>query len=290
MGLGMSGQRFKAAFHPGHSGFVPMNTIYTELHAFPLASVDSASHTAAALPLNVCRQRKQRLVTTAEEQEKRKAYLAKVVHELRTPLTCINGVIALLEQQVLGELNDEGRRMVPQLKQTCTRMARLVDEIMDLEKLRSGKLALNRRTVDVKANINQVVATIQPIAESRSIIVKTKKLNVFADADRVAQVLMNFIANAIKNSPDNSTIEVKAELLGEYVKISVRDQGTGIAADMLPRIFDLYEQVDSLTSNHGWGVGLALCKELIAAHDGQIGVTSKPGTGSCFWFTIPIAK
>lgn len=268
-------------------GFVPMNTISTELHAFPLASVDSASYANGPISLELCRQRKTTLKGASEERAKRKDYLAKVVHELRTPLTCINGVIALLEQQVLGELNEEGRKMVPQLKQTCTRMARLVDEIMDLEKIRSGKLALNRRSIDITEIINQVVSTIKPIAENRTIVVKSKKLNCIADADRIEQILTNLIANAIKNSPDSTTIVVKATLAGSFIKVSVKDQGTGISEEMLGRIFDLYEQIESLSSNRGWGVGLALCKELVNAHKGQIGVTSKVGAGSCFWFTIP---
>ncbi len=277
-------QRFLSDIH----GFLPMNIITSELHALPLASVDSASYANGPISLELCRKRKITLKSASEERAKRKAYLAKVVHELRTPLTCINGVIALLEQQVLGELNEEGRKMVPQLKQTCTRMARLVDEIMDLEKIRSGKLALNRRSIDVTEIINHVVSTLRPIAENRTIVVKSKKLSCIADADRVAQILTNLIANAIKNSPDSSTIIVKVASAGAFIKVSVTDQGTGISADMLERIFDLYEQIESITSNQGWGVGLALCKELVSAHKGKIGVTSKLGAGSCFWFTIPI--
>lgn len=269
-------------------GFVPMNIISTELHAFPLASVDSASYANGPISLELCRKRKITLKSASEERAKRKAYLAKVVHELRTPLTCINGVIALLEQQVLGELNEEGRKMVPQLKQTCTRMARLVDEIMDLEKLRSGKIALNRISIDITEIINQVVSTMKPIAENRTIVVKSKKLSSVADADRIAQILTNLLANAIKNSPDASIIVVKVAQAGSFIKVSVTDQGTGISEDMLERIFDLYEQIESLSNNQGWGVGLALCKELVTAHKGQIGVTSKLGSGSCFWFTIPI--
>ena len=116
-------------------------------------------------------------------------------------------------------------------------------------------------------------------------------LQIYADADRIGQVIINFINNAIKYAPESDEINVDVTQIGEFVKFSVNDQGAGIAQDKIPHLFDRYFRVDSAGSQYsGLGLGLYICSEIIKKHLGEIGVNSEAGKGSSFWFTLPISK
>lgn len=219
-------------------------------------------------------------------------FIAQIVHELRTPLASISGVLCMLEEGILAKLTGKGRTLVSQLKLTCKRMSKLIDDLLDLEKLQAGKFRLERKAVYLPALFSKVIEGMLPIADRRKISFEAGELCCNADEDRLIQVLINLLANAIKNSPDGSEIKIIAEKTASgSVLISVKDQGRGIPADKLEAVFELFEQVDMLDSKlrGGSGLGLAVCKAIVKEHGGEIGVESKLGAGSRFWFSIPAA-
>lgn len=219
-------------------------------------------------------------------------FIAQVVHELRTPLASISGVLCMLEEGILAKLTGKGRTLVSQLKMTCKRMSKLIDDLLDLEKLQAGKFSLELKPVYLPALLSRVVEGIMPIAESRRVSFESGQLSCFADEDRLIQVLINLLANAIKNSPDGSSIKILAEETANGVQISVIDHGRGIPQDKLEKVFELFEQVDLLDAKlrGGSGLGLAVCKAIVNEHGGEIGVESQLGQGSRFWFSIPLQR
>lgn len=228
-----------------------------------------------------------------EESIDHHEFVARLVHELRTPLACISGVVSLLEDGLLGELNGNGNKVVAQTKQVCKRMSRLIDDMLDIEKIRAGKFSLACKSISLEGLLNTVVESLRPIAGKREIIVEANDLQFWADEERISQVLFNLLSNAIKNTNDGSTIKLRAQKVGgNMVKIKVIDKGCGIPADKINKIFDAFEQVQcaATKSKGGTGLGLAIAKSIITEHGGKIGANSRLGKGSTFWFTLPAEK
>ena len=231
-----------------------------------------------------------RKVSAQEEfSRKHRDFIAQLVHELKTPLASLTGVMSMLEEGILGQLNLQGSKTTARIKQTCKRMAKLLDEMLDLERLQAGKFTLECKSVSLHSVLKSVVESARPLAENRRITFAVPRgLSCIADEDRLIQVALNLLSNAIKNSPDCSSITVRAEQLGSGVRISVEDQGRGIPEAKISRIFEVFEQVDIRDSkNGGTGLGLAICKAIVQEHGGQIGVCSQLGKGCRFWFTLP---
>ena len=222
-------------------------------------------------------------------------------HELRTPLTSIQAGLSLFQSQVIDSTSPEGEATIEIMADSVDHLVRLVNDIFDLERLRSGKLGLEKSYCDVQPIIQQAIAQLQALAQQKEIQIKVSSppFLIYADKDRILQVLINLLSNAIKFSLPAGQIELSVESLISqtdedslpipWVKFSIRDRGRGIPTQHLESIFESFQQVDSSDAREkeGFGLGLSICRNIVESHGGQIWVESVVKQGSTFYFTIP---
>lgn len=217
-------------------------------------------------------------------------FISIVSHELRTPLTAIRGSLGLLATGIYDSKPEKARRMLEIALTDSDRLVRLVNDILDLERLDSGQVALEKTLCDAVQLIQQAVETVQSIANQASITLRVIPVSaqVWAAPDAIIQTLTNLLSNAIKFSPANSTITLTAQPQLDVVLFQVQDQGRGIPADKLQTIFGRFQQVDVSDSRQkgGTGLGLAICQSIIQQHNGRIWAESTLGEGSTFYFTL----
>jgi len=222
----------------------------------------------------------------------RNEFVSLVSHELRTPLTSIRGALGLVASGRLGSLPDDGQEMLDIAVRNTERLGRLLDDILDLERMDSGKLTLDRQPQSARGLAEQAAAAMRPMAEQASVRLKLAgpEAIVFADPYRVVQALANLLGNAIKFSPPATTVWVTAQPRRGEVLFRVKDQGRGIPPDKLETIFGRFEQVDSSDARDkgGSGLGLAICRSIVEQHGGRIWVQSTVDEGSIFSFTLPL--
>jgi PAS domain S-box-containing protein len=232
-------------------------------------------------------------ITQRKELEKMKdEFISVASHELRTPLTSLRASLGLLSTGRLGVLSEQGQRLLGFAVTDTDRLVRLVNDILDLERLRFRKMTLIRQICDAAELLQRVVGIMQPIAQKAGVTLSIVpvSLSVWADCDRIIQVLTNLLSNAIKFSPQGSTICLSAEQQGNQILFQVKDQGRGIPVEQLEIIFEPFKQVDASDSRQkgGTGLGLAICRSIIQQHGGLIWVQSTLGQGSTFCFTLPM--
>lgn len=214
-------------------------------------------------------------------------------HELRTPLTSIRGYAEFLEDAVAGPINLQQLAYVQQIQAGTERLQRIVDDMLDFARLEAGTFQLVPRGSDLAEVVRTEVASLAPQATNAQVSLEVRlpeaPLAAHFDPQRIGQVLLNLIGNALKFTPQGGRITVTAKRLGEHVQVAVTDTGIGIAEENLPHLFSKFYQVNpSLTREHGGaGLGLSITKALVEAHRGELGVESTPGLGSTFWFTLP---
>ncbi len=233
-------------------------------------------------------------IAERREIEKVKSdFVAIVSHELRTPLTSIRGSLGLIEGGVAGEVPPRASQMVAIARANADRLIRLVNDMLDLSKIEAGGVELRIVPLDPGELLDAVFAEIRGVADaSRVRLVRAGSPGAprcLGDRDRVLQVLNNLLSNAIKVTPPEGAVEA-AVGPGEdgRVRFEVRDQGPGIPAAEIHRIFDKFRQVDPAGRDRsGTGLGLPICKAILEEHEGAIGVDSEPGRGSTFWFELP---
>lgn len=232
-------------------------------------------------------------------------FISIVSHELRTPLTAIHGSLGILESGIYHNNCEKFNHLISIALNNSDRLVRLVNDILDLERLESQKTELVKEACEVTDLIEQAVETVQPLADTAKIHLDWTPLpvSVWAAPDAIVQTLTNLLSNAIKFSSAGSTVSVWAEVVEAmekvkenihtplpYILFSIHDRGRGIPADKLETIFGRFQQVDVQDSRHkgGTGLGLAICKSIVQQHQGQIWVESVWGTGSSFYFTLPV--
>jgi PAS domain S-box-containing protein len=221
-------------------------------------------------------------------------FVSTVSHELRTPLTSIRGSLGLLAAGVLGDLSPQVRDIVRLAERNTVRLTALINDILDFERLESGRVQMQIADVDLQPLFEQSLDSVRPVADERRIALHGSPtgLRLRADADRVVQILINLLSNAIKFSPPGREVRVWAEQKDKaWVRVLVKDQGQGIPDSHQQRIFERFAQVETSDKRDkgGTGLGLAICKAIVEHHGGRIGVDSEPGVGSTFWFEIPAA-
>ncbi|MBI3795653.1 MAG: PAS domain S-box protein [Deltaproteobacteria bacterium] len=219
-------------------------------------------------------------------------FVSVVSHELRTPLTSIRGALGLLTSGLVGALPDKGQRMLEIALNNTDRLIRLINDILDIERMQSGKVTLQCKLCDAALLLGQAVDEMQAMADKAGVTLALapQSLRLWADPDRLVQTLTNLLSNAIKFSPPGGTVSVRVVRQDKEAICTVQDQGRGIPADKLETIFERFQQVDTSDARHkgGTGLGLAICRSIVQQHGGRIWVESRVGTGSTFSFTVPL--
>jgi PAS domain S-box-containing protein len=228
-------------------------------------------------------------------EQMKSEFISIASHEMRTPLTAIHGVIKLLSAGRLGELSESGAKMAEMALRNGDRLVRLVNDILDLERMESGRDEINRQPCDSSELIRQTIDSLSSMAQAQGIrlVTVSPSIELLADRDRIIQTLSNLLSNGIKFSPANSTIWISAQLEQQNVLFSVKDSGRGIPKEQLETIFERFQQVDASDSRQkgGTGLGLAICRHIVEQHQGKIWAESEgiDGQGSTFFFTLPQA-
>ncbi len=248
-------------------------------------------------------------ITEQSKMEQIKAeFISIVSHELRTPLTSINGALELLALGLLSSESDRGQQAIEIASKEAERLTRLVNDILDLDRLESGKLRLELKPCNL-ADLMLYAGEFMQLAATEANIrleIEPLQLPLVVDSDRITQVLTNLLSNAIKFSPSGSAIWLTASFvqsadrtqsqeptsLTTFVQLTVRDQGRGIPTDKLASIFERFHQVDASDSRKkgGTGLGLAICRSIVQQHGGTIWVESTLDQGSQFHFTLPLSS
>lgn len=230
-----------------------------------------------------------------QEASRRKQELqAMVTHDLRTPLTSIRLSLSLMLQGAVGDLSERALKTVKSSERNCSRLIRLINDLLDIEKLESGNFQLDKRPQHVALLFEAVEDATADFAKDKNInlVFSEPQFTVLADGDRIVQVIVNLVSNSIKFSEKDSTVWIDATQTPDSVELSVKDEGRGIPSDKLPKIFDRFHQVSAEDGarGKGTGLGLSISKALVEAHGGTIGVESELGKGTRFWMRLPASE
>lgn len=241
---------------------------------------------------------------SAELQKKQ--LIQTVSHDLRSPLTSVRGILTLLSAGAMGELPERANQKIAMAESDIERLIKLINDLLDLEKMSSGGDKLEVTEIPAKRLIERSVNSVAMLAEAKRLNISrgADPVNILGDEDRLLQVLINLLSNAIKFSPDGGEIEIEAEIDSgidaksekgttdaSMVKVSVSDRGRGVQEGDRLKIFERFSQVEREDAAIGGsGLGLAICKSIVELHSGTLGVDGREGGGSIFWFKVPASK
>jgi signal transduction histidine kinase/CheY-like chemotaxis protein len=237
---------------------------------------------------------KERLFRQAEESSRLKEeFLATISHELRTPLSAILGWARMLR---MGQLSEENAaKALDTIERNARAQAQLVDDLLDVSRIITGKLRMNVQPADPNSFIEAAVEAVKPAADAKGVrihkVIDTGLISIPGDPVRLQQVVWNLLSNAIKFTPRGGHVQIRSERVNSHLEIVVSDTGQGIAPDFLPHVFDRFRQADQKTSRHhgGMGLGLAIVRHLVEMHGGTVHANSKgEGHGSTFTVMLPI--
>jgi signal transduction histidine kinase len=218
--------------------------------------------------------------------------VATVAHELRTPLTSLHMSIHLCLEQSAGPLTDEQGILLSSAREDCERLRLLADELLDMGRLASGRVALELEPTAPEDLAQRAWSSFRPIAEDKRVTLEFAVPGalgrVSADRERVHRVFSNLLSNALRHTPAHGTVSLAARRDAAAVRFEVVDNGEGIPAEYLGQVFEKFVRGPG-RQRTGNGLGLCIARDIVAAHGGQIGVSSEVGKGSTFWFTLPSA-
>jgi signal transduction histidine kinase len=220
-------------------------------------------------------------------------FVNMVSHELRTPLGAIGGYAALLEEEIHGPLTEGQRKFIGRIRHNQLHLLRLVNELLDLAKIEAGQFPLKIASAPVPAVIEGVSSMIEPQVRAKQLQFEAhcgdERLCVLADRERVEQILLNILANAVKFTPAGGSITISTSHSDDEVFLHVRDTGVGIPAEKVEEVFQPFVQIHTRTPgmSRGTGLGLAISRELARAMGGDLAVKSEPGKGSTFTLCLP---
>ena len=224
--------------------------------------------------------------------ELRNDLVATVAHEFRTPLTSLRMALHLVTEEVVGSLTPKQSELLFAAREDCERLQTIVDDLLNLARIESGRIDLHKRRVAPLSIIDAVVDVHRAAAEQASVTLRSEVLpslpEVFADPDRLHLVFSNLVTNAIRHSPAGGEIVVRATESAAFVRFDIADQGPGIPREHQRALFEKFFRVPG-SPEGGSGLGLFISKGLVQAHGGDIGIDSEAGSGATFWFTIPVA-
>ncbi|HVU67292.1 MAG TPA: GAF domain-containing sensor histidine kinase [Ktedonobacteraceae bacterium] len=237
--------------------------------------------------------------------------LSTASHEMRTPLTTIKGNLQLSQRRVSAlakrsaqspETLEGLQRIELPLREALRnfdRLERMISELLDYSRIQANKFNLREQTVNLVEIVRDIVENARKTMDERAIVLtlpEQEMLPIYADKDRIGEVIHNYLTNAHKYSPLERPIEVSLSVMDEQARVAVRDEGTGIPPEQQPHVWERFyrvpgiEVVEQSMSDSNLGLGLYLCQEIIGLHHGQVGIESTPGQGSTFWFTLPLAE
>jgi PAS domain S-box-containing protein len=254
-----------------------------EIMLSPLQSAEGLLVTAAIRDISV-----RRHVERLKDE-----FVSTVSHELRTPMTSISGSLSLLVGQWASVMPGSAARLLTIANKNSQRLVRLINDILDIEKLEAGRVVFNMSRVQLLPLVKQMIEANRSFAEGYSVNVRLEAISadadVSADSDRLAQVITNLLSNAVKFSPAGEEVLVAIVRNGEMVRLSVRDHGCGIPADFRPHVFEKFAQADATSSKQkgGTGLGLSIVKQIVERLRGDIGFEDAPGGGAIFYVDLP---
>ncbi len=235
-------------------------------------------------------------ITAEVEADRAKSeFISTVSHELRTPMTSIKGYADLLMLGMAGPLSDQQKHFIGIIRNNAERMVALVNDLLDISRIESGRVQLDLRAVHIHEVVGQVVSTLQGRAQNKNIALQVNVPEtlppVWGDSNRVAQILTNLVSNAIQYTPPGGRVTVSAHPNGDMLEVSIADTGIGISKEDQRKIFDRFFRADDplVQETPGTGLGLPITASLVQMHGGQIWVESELGEGSTFTFTLPLA-
>jgi PAS domain S-box-containing protein len=227
-------------------------------------------------------------VTERHEVDRlKKQFVAMVSHELRTPLTSLRGSLGLLSVGAVGALPEGAGAILAIAERSTVRLVDLVNDILDLERLEAAQLSLERQPTPLVTVLQHARETVEALAVQHQVALEVPDADavVLGDRDRLIQVVVNLLFNAIKFSPEGGRVEVGTRLEGSRVRVEVSDEGRGVPPEMRQRIFEPFRQVEGSDARQkgGTGLGLAICRSIVEQHGGAIGVEDREGPGATFW-------
>src|SRR6266566_7109652 len=227
-------------------------------------------------------------------------FISTVSHELRTPLTSIRGALGLLSSGVIGDVDAKAQNLLRIAVTNTDRLIRLINDILDLERMESGRAPLQIRRCSLRDLAQQAIDTMTPMAEANTVHLVLEPFTVAqaaypealffdGDADRILQVVTNLLSNAIKFSPVASTVRVHTEATSDSILLKVVDEGRGIPTDKLDTIFDRFQQIEPSDARQkgGTGLGLAICRSIVQQHSGSIWAQRNLGVGTTLYVMLP---
>lgn len=232
-----------------------------------------------------------------QEERMRSDFIAMLSHEIRTPLTSIAESVNLVEEEVAGSINERQKRLLRIAREEMGRVTELLTQLMRVSRMEAGKVELKQKPVDANRLIRVCLRRAQPLAEPAGVkiraLVSQGVPSVMADEAQLQQVILNLLANAVKFSPRGGEVFIRAQMDGDgrWVRFSVEDRGPGIPEEEQSMVFQKYYRIAGGPGAHeGMGLGLSISRHIVEAHGGTMGLESKPGEGSCFYFTVPRAR
>lgn len=237
-----------------------------------------------------------RLLVNPDQEPQRFVDIAFALDEsdqLRTPMTAIYASLSLLESGMAGELPTDVHKLVEISSKSCERLIRLINDVLDIEKIQSGMMQYEKQHLPLQALVEQAVRDTLPFAAEYGVqfeFAARANPTVLADADRIVQVTVNLLSNAAKFSPRGGVVEIRLELRDGMARVGVRDSGAGVPDAFRERVFERFAQADGSDRRQmgGSGLGLNICRGIIQAHHGRIAFTSEPGRTE-FFFELPLA-
>jgi len=228
-----------------------------------------------------------------ELNEAKTNFIATVSHELKTPISSIKMSAKLLADPRIGEMNNEQKELLQSIREDSNRLLKITGELLNMSQVETGNIQLKLQSVSPPLIIDKALNAVQKQAGQKNIRLQKNVPNVLgdvhADLEKTSWVLINFLTNAIKYTPADSSIDVRVLQQDHSVSFQVKDTGPGIEEKYLNRIFDRYFKVPGSLESSGTGLGLAISKEFIEAEGGTIWVNSTVGNGSLFGFDLPLA-
>jgi PAS domain S-box-containing protein len=237
----------------------------------------------------------QRKIQSLKEINQLKSEFVSIVsHELRTPLAIINQVVMVLLDELAGPLNEKQKDVVVKAKNSVSRLSNMVNKLLDVSRMQRGVLELHYGLINLNSLLRDFGDSFKDLVQKKGITINydfcREDINLFCDPERVSQIISNLIDNAIKFTEEKGVITIELRKFETKVRVGILDEGIGIAANKTNKIFDKFSQVSGLarSNKEGVGLGLSLVKDLVKKHNGEIWVKSKLGSGSKFYFTLPL--